>query len=233
MRFKTPEQMLGYINDNHDLYSRKAETYIFNYNEAGSVCSYHIDEEKAKELSIKAKADGEYWGAFLGTGGEIWDDPSHECYRNGQKTNLDRCAELLEYEDWILTEHYLGEPIKLTVQMTVNFKQEDVDDIMCSALEGGITYWCNCAEVAEKEYYGEFASEQISRGGSLRLYDFEEGKPHILNLEKFIDGFKKWLSEGYDRYGAVQKGEIDCCDIDAECADQIVQMALFGDVIYG
>lgn len=233
MKFKTPEQMLGYINDNHDLYSRKAETYIFVYNDAGSVCTYHISEEEAKELAIKAKTDGEYWGAFLGTGGEICDDPSHECYRNGQKTNLDCCAGLLEYEDWVLTEYYLGEPIKLTIQMAVELKQEDIDDIMCGALEGGITYWCNYAEIAEKEYYGEFASEQISRGGSLRLYDSEEDEIYVLDLEKFVAGFKKWVSEGYDKYRAVQNGKIDCCEIDAECADQIVQMALFGDIIYG
>ena len=25
--------------------------------------------------------------------------------------------------------------------------EEDVDDIMCSALEGGITYWCDSARV--------------------------------------------------------------------------------------
>ena len=27
--------------------------------------------------------------------------------------------------------------------------EEDIDDIMCSALEGGITYWCNAAKVLE------------------------------------------------------------------------------------
>lgn len=233
MKFETSAKMLEFINDNHDLYSRQAETYIFNYNETGSVCIYSIDEEKAKELATKAKADGEYWAAFLGTGGHIYDDPSHDCYHEGQATNLDCCESLLQYEDWVLTEHYLGEPIYFPVQMKVELKQEDVDDIMCGALEGGINGWCNKAEVVEGDYYGEYASEQISRGGSLRLYDNENGKTYTLDLEKFLKGFGVWVAKGYDRYGAVTSKEVDCCQIDAECADGIVQCALFGDIIFG
>lgn len=234
MKFQTAEQMLEYINKGNDLYSRQAEIYIFSYNDAGSVCTYNIDQGEAKRLAKQANdSDENYWGAFLGVGGRIWNDPSHDCYHEGQTSNLDRCEELLEYEDWILTEHYLGDGVYLKVEMTVELTQEDVDDIMCGALEGGINYWCNKAEVVESEYYGEYASEQISRGGSLRLYDSEEDEVYVLDLEKFITGFKSWLANGYDTHGAVQAGKIDCCNIDAEDADQIVQMALFGDVIYG
>lgn len=233
MKFETAEQMLDYINSNHDLYSRKAETYIFNYNEAGSVCIYSIDENEASQLAKKANDTKEYWAAFLGMGGRIYDDRSHDCYCEGQATNLDCCASLLKYEDWVLTEHYLGEPMNLTVQMPVAIRKEDVDDIMVCALEGGINYWCSNVEVIEKEYYGEYASEQISNGGSLRIYDSEEDKSYVLDLEKFLNGFKIWVAKGYDRYGAITSNGVDCCNIDAECADGIVQCALFEDIIYG
>lgn len=234
MKFATAEQMLEFINDGNDLYSPKAEIYVFGYNDAGSIATYGISEEEAKRLSNRVKSgDEDYWSAFLGVGGEIWDDPSHECYKEGQVSNLDRCSQLLEHEDWVLTKHYLGDGIYLKVEITVELTQQDVDDIMCGALEGGITYWCNDAEVVEDKYFGEFASEQISRGGSLRLHDSEEDKTYVLDLEKFINGFKIWLSKGYDLYGAVKTGKIDCCNIDAGCADGIVQCALFGDIIYG
>lgn len=234
MKFATAEQMLEFINDGNDLYSPKAEIYVFGYNDAGSIATYSISEEEAKRLSNRVKSgDEDYWSAFLGVGGEIWDDPSHECYKEGQVSNLDRCSQLLEHEDWVLTKHYLGDGIYLKVEITVELTQQDVDDIMCGALEGGITYWCNDAEVVEDKYFGEFASEQISRGGSLRLHDSEEDKTYVLDLEKFINGFKIWLSKGYDLYGAVKTGKIDCCNIDAGCADGIVQCALFGDIIYG
>ena len=59
---------------------------------------------------------------------------------------------------------------KFTVraQIEVNLSQQDIDDIMVTALEGGINYWCRRAKVVG-EYLGEAASDQISRGGSLIL----------------------------------------------------------------
>ena len=59
-----------------------------------------------------------------------------------------------------------------------------------------------------------------------------------LTLEKFLHGFKLWVQSGGDQYGAVQ-GEaggaivVDCCNIDAGCADEIIQYALFKEVVYG
>ena len=91
------------------------------------------------------------------------------------------------------------------VKLTV----EDIDDIMVAALEGGINYWC---------------SEAVE--------DIDE--KWELDLEKFLNGFKLWVEQGLDEYGAVQKdGTVDCCQIDAACADEIVQLALFGEVTFG
>lgn len=233
MEFNNAREMLDYINDNHDLYSRTAEKYVFSYNESGSVCVYDIDEKEAKAIAKKARKSEECWSAFLGDGGIIYDDPSYENYTEDLPSNLICCDELIEYEDWVDTEQYLGEPISLLIQMTVELKQEDVDDIMVGALEGGINYWCYRAEVVEDCYYGEFASEQISRGGSLRLYDSECDKVYALDLEKFVRGFKMWVKNGYDNHGAIIGGEVECGNIDAEDADQIVQFAIFGEVVYG
>lgn len=109
MKFKTARQMLDYINSDHDLYSPKAEIYVFNYNEVGSICTYDIDKNEAYVIADDAKNNlGEAsWSACLGMGGSIWDDPSHECYHKEQSSNLDRCQELIEYDDWVLCEDYL------------------------------------------------------------------------------------------------------------------------------
>lgn len=111
--------------------------------------------------------------------------------------------------------------------------QQDVDDIMVGALEGGINYWCREAEVVG-DYLGEYASDQISRGGKLILHDAESSDEWELDLEKFLNGMKLWVQNGDDNYGAVQKdGAVDTCQIDAEMADLIVQYALFGEVVFG
>lgn len=61
-----------------------------------------------------------------------------------------------------------SELLEITTNVLVT--HEDIDDIMVSALEGGINHWCAEAKV-QGEYLGEFASDQISRGGTLLLYD--------------------------------------------------------------
>ena len=117
-------------------------------------------------------------------------------------------------------------------EITIKLTQEDIDDIMCTALEGGISYWCYRAEVIG-EYRGEYASDQISRGGMLRLYDREDGTKHILTLDGFLNGFKLWVEKEKDEWGVLDHGKVDTCNVDACIADAIVQYALFSDVVYG
>ena len=119
-------------------------------------------------------------------------------------------------------------------ELNILLTQQDIDDIMVCALEGGINYWCGEAEVIEEKRVADWGNEQISRGGVLVLHDIEDpDQTWELTLEKFLNGFKLWVENGGDQYGAVQGHEVDCCNIDAGCADEIVQYALFGDVIYG
>ena len=122
---------------------------------------------------------------------------------------------------------------EVRAEIVVHLTQQDIDDIMVGALEGGINYWCDEAMVQVGRYLGEYASEQISRGGMLLLHDTEEDAYRELSLEKFLKGFQLWLENGGDQYGAVQGHEVDCCNIDAGCADAIIQSALFGEVMYG
>ena len=119
------------------------------------------------------------------------------------------------------------------VELNMNLTQQDIDDIMCAALEGGICYWCRRAEVVEEKRCSEWGHEQIARGGALILHDAESSDKWELNLEKFLTGFKLWVEKGYDRYGAVKHDHIDAYQIDGEAADLIVQLALFGDVVFG
>ena len=122
---------------------------------------------------------------------------------------------------------------EVNAEVKVVLTQEDIDDIMVGALEGGINYWCQEAEVAG-DYLGEYASDQISRGGKLILHDAESNDKWELDLEKFLNGVKLWVQNGDDAYEAVQKdGTVDTCQIDAEMADLIVQYALFGEVVFG
>lgn len=117
-----------------------------------------------------------------------------------------------------------GEIIEVSFNVLVT--DEDIDDIMVSALEGGINHWCAEAKV-QGEYLGEFASDQISRGGTLLLYDVEERKYEELTKEKFLAGMKRYLEHPiYEDtiYPGTHEGRylLDCTLIDAPVSDMII-----------
>lgn len=85
--------------------------------------------------------------------------------------------------------------LKITAEIVIT--QEDVDDIMSTALDSS-TLQCWCSEVnVVGRYLGEYASEQISRGGELELYEIEEETYRSLTLENFKTGLIKYFSEDY------------------------------------
>ena len=123
---------------------------------------------------------------------------------------------------------------KIKAVREIVLKEEDIDDIMVTALEGGINYWCDEAEVVENKRVADWGHEQIARGGALIIHDAESTDCWELNLEKFLNGVKMWIEHGYaDEAGAIYNLELDCGNIDAVQADIIIQFALFGDVVFG
>lgn len=121
----------------------------------------------------------------------------------------------------------------IEVHRHIRVTSEDIDDIMATALEGGITCWCDKATVVG-EYLGEFASEQISRDGKLKLHDAEDDVDYELTLNKLLNGIRKAIEQDdYSHYSWFDGNELDTCMIDADVADLIIQLAIFGDVIYG
>jgi len=60
------------------------------------------------------------------------------------------------------------ENFKVKAELEINVTQEDIDDIVTTALEGGINYWCGKVEV-DGDYLGEYASEQGRNIETVRL----------------------------------------------------------------
>jgi hypothetical protein len=115
-----------------------------------------------------------------------------------------------------------------TIQIEVQVSDEDINDIMVAALEGGINYWCNEASCQEQDGY---LSDMLSKGKEIILEDDVSGDTVILNKEKLLKGIKLAIKQGYISLTGdyrIDTGQIDACD-----ADTIVQLALFDTVIYG
>ncbi len=130
----------------------------------------------------------------------------------------------------------------LNVSVKVKITEDDIDDIVASALEDGINYWCEDVEVVG-EYLGEFAAEQISRGGVLKLYDRESGTVHKLDKDRLLIGIKMYIEDmeiprcilgEYER--SIKRGgwyySLDSFAMDASVADIIVQYGIFREIVY-
>ena len=111
--------------------------------------------------------------------------------------------------------------------------EEDIDGIMSCALDGGVTaMWCAKVEVVGGKYLGEYSSDQISRGGSLRFYDLESDDTWVLTQAKLIHGIELAFAKGYGLEWFDESGKLDIYNIDANEADTMVQFALFGEVVF-
>lgn len=118
---------------------------------------------------------------------------------------------------------------EVKAEITVALTQQDIDNIMVTALEGGINGWCRQVK-SVGDHLGKFTGDQIYRGGALILYDAERPEKWELTLEKFLKGVKLYFENGC--HVQVEDGCIDPCDINANDADCIIQFSLFGEVRY-
>lgn len=125
-QFSSPEEMLATINvANVDLYNPTTGQYVFNYNAAGSIAVYDdIDLDDAKQLEKDAREGAEYWAAYLGPGGTIFDDPEYPNFNEDTMTsNLEWCEEHYQ-EEWIATTDVFAYAEENLKKYYVTFKVE-------------------------------------------------------------------------------------------------------------
>ena len=124
----------------------------------------------------------------------------------------------------------------MTINLELHLTSGDIEDIVVTALEGGIGYWA-CLDNTTEEFDNAPEDEPVSitaskillDGDELRFIDVENGDEYVLSLGLLMDGIKKfWLL--YDYNGVIKNGVIDAVNLDANDADTIFQCAMFGDV---
>ena len=127
------------------------------------------------------------------------------------------------------------------VSVAVNISEEDIEDLMVTAIEGGIGYWAcldNRSETymlaPEDESVAETAASILNKGGGVTFLDAEDHSVEwVLTKEKLLRGVQQFLEEDVNIALYIDDGELDMCMIDADHADTIIQYALFGEQVYG
>ena len=138
----------------------------------------------------------------------------------------------VSYSDSIYKKDNIQHVLKNTNQtylITTSVSIETLENIVVTALEGGIGYWAvldNTTKIWDKYDYcdlpcSQAAFELLYNGESLRFYDTED-ETEVWHLT-----WKK-LIKGVELFGGVKEE-----DIDATVADQIIQYALFGKIVFG
>lgn len=158
-------------------------------------------------------------------------------------------------------KHYDKEIVKeINPQITIKITKEDVVDILSSAI-GGIGYWGELVpndrqyeearkwlrENAEPDYddgeiyYEEIIAQILFNGKSVTVRDIEDGKESWLSLSNLARGIQTAFKEDYcssyhwlapDGYG-FGEWSLNTAQIDSEVADIIIQLAVWGEVVYG
>ena len=114
---------------------------------------------------------------------------------------------------------------KIKAEITIT--DEQIDNWLCGAFEGGSTYWCRGIKVKNNDYKGtKYASECVSRGGTIIVDD----ENCISNVDKnrilitlqvmssdYPKSFDRLINDSYD----------------SDDSDRLFQIACFGEVIYG
>lgn len=112
-----------------------------------------------------------------------------------------------------------------TITQTVEVPQGLVDDLICTAFEGGCAEWIDRINVINKPADIAYSSDALTRGGH---YVFAiDGEKHELDINKFVKGiemFCECTGKTVDDLGE---------DHDAGDADMIMQYALFEEYRYG
>lgn len=155
-------------------------------------------------------------------------------------------------------KHWNKEVAKETnPQITIKITKEDVVDILSSAMDG-IGYWGRIVPNdrqyeeakkwiranAEPDYeicYEDVIAQILFNGKSVTVRDIEGDKESWLSLSNLAQGIQTAFREGYyssynwlvpdgDGFG---KWHLETSQIDAEVADVIIQLSVFGEIVYG
>jgi hypothetical protein len=121
----------------------------------------------------------------------------------------------------------IGSSVIGTINPPVNITIKMVDDILVAAFEGGINYWCR--EVIVADFKNQtLASNVIAAGGEIFLVPNEEDeRSYRLTLDSFLKGYQAYCVLFEQSPSTVYENH------DASTADCIVQLAIFGEILYG
>jgi len=124
------------------------------------------------------------------------------------------------------------------INRRIEISDELIEDILCSAFEGGITYWANnisCEDNKDMKKVGgwkhEYLTKTKKKDAVMYIHESETGEKYPITKKLIIDALQKMDTPEYNYTKALNR--ILSEQYDADDADIVVQTACFGSVVYG
>ena len=124
------------------------------------------------------------------------------------------------------------------INRRIEISDELIEYILCSAFEGGITYWAeniSCKDNKDMKKVGGYKSEYLTKtkkkDAVIYIHESETGEKYPITKKSIIDALQKMDTPEYKYTKALNRllnGDWDALD-----ADIVVQTACFGEVVYG
>ena len=121
------------------------------------------------------------------------------------------------------------------ITITVEISDKMIEDILCSAFEGGITYWAenvSCKDNDDMKKVGgwkhEYLTKTKKKDAIMYIHDIETGERYPITKKSIIDALQKLDAEHSETLDRILSEQYDAHD-----ADIVVQTACFGHVVFG
>jgi hypothetical protein len=128
-----------------------------------------------------------------------------------------------------------------TTTLATTPREQAIADLFCTALEGGIGYWSTCSVYKWSDGNGNQINEFRA---VVQDVEDDEGTEYVIDrfvIQRGMNRLYKHLQGLGDEANRYQLkacrdfafGKFDDLDADADTGDMVVQMGLFGEIIYG
>lgn len=128
-------------------------------------------------------------------------------------------------------------PTEVTIQVPLTFSAQDLSDILCTAVEGGIGYWSTITRglrTPDLDYIEVDLYETEEEEGAIyevTLNTIARGMQLIIKHHNCIECTPRCGLQADGTYEAIITGDVGM--IDSSDADNILQAGLFDEIIYG
>ncbi len=109
------------------------------------------------------------------------------------------------------------------IQKGINIPNEDIIDVLITALEGGSNYWYYILETSNRSSV-KIVLDVLTTEEEITVYDVEtDDELGVLSRDNIKQGIKMFIENGYEFEP----------DMDADDADTFFQYVVMGEIVFG